>query len=63
MPASYRVGNGEYLRTAGIPQIAALAVPGVAGILVLTATGGLLGYRQAKAGRAVRATRTVRFMN
>lgn len=63
MPASYRVGYGEYLRTAGIPQIAALAVPGVAGILVLTATGGLLGYRQAKAGRAVRATGTVRFMN
>ncbi|MCV7153873.1 hypothetical protein [Mycolicibacterium pyrenivorans] len=63
MPASYRVGYGEYLRTAGIPQIAALAVPGVAGILVLTATGGLLGYRQAKAGRAVCTTRSVRFMN
>src|SRR5262249_500841 len=32
--ASYRVGYGEYLRTAGLSQVAALAVPGVTGILV-----------------------------
>jgi hypothetical protein len=61
--ASYRVGYAEYLRTAGISQVAALAVPGVAGMLVLTGAGGLLGYRQAKAGHAVRAARTARFVN
>ena len=56
MPASsYRIGYTEYLRTAGLPQVAALAVPGLAGILVLTGAGGLVGYRQAKAGHAVRA--------
>jgi hypothetical protein len=64
-PASYRVGYTDYLRTAGISQVVALAVPGVAGILVLTGAGGFVGYRQAKAGHAVR-TRTggaARFVN
>lgn len=64
MPAStYRVGYGEYLRTAGISQIAALAVPGLAGILVLTGAGGLVGYRQAKAGHSVRTRGIARFTN
>jgi len=64
MPASsYRVGYGEYLRTAGPSQIAALAVPGLAGILVLTGAGGFVGYRQAKSGRAVRTAGTARFVN
>jgi hypothetical protein len=57
------VGYGEYLRSAGISQIAVLALPGVAGILVLTGAGGLLGYRQAKAGHAVRTGRVARFTN
>jgi hypothetical protein len=61
--SSYRVGYGEYLRTARTSQIAALAVPGLAGILVLTGAGGFVGYRQAKAGRGVRLIGTVRFMN
>jgi hypothetical protein len=59
---SYRVGYGEYLRSAGISQVAALAVPGVTGILVLTGAGGLVGYRQAKAGLAVRSGSTARFV-
>jgi hypothetical protein len=64
VPAStYRIGYTEYLRTAGIPQVAALAVPGVAGMLVLTGAGGFVGYRQAKAGLAVRTGATARFVN
>lgn len=59
---SYRVGYGEYLRSAGISQVVALAVPGVTGILVLTGAGGLVGYRQAKAGLAVRSGSTARFV-
>ena len=63
-PAStYRSGYADYLRGAGFSQVAALAVPGLAGILVLTGAGGLVGYRQAKAGRAVRTSGTGRFMN
>lgn len=64
MPASsYRVGYGEYLRSAGLSQIAALAVSGVAGILLLTGAGGFVGYRQAKSGRALRTTGPARFIN
>jgi hypothetical protein len=60
--SSYRIGYTEYLRTAGLPQVAALAVPGLVGIMVLTGAGGLLGYRQAKAGHAVHVGATARFM-
>lgn len=62
MPASYRAGYGEYLRAAGVGQMAAVAVPGVTGILVLTGAGGLVGYRQARAGHTLRANGTARFM-
>jgi len=61
--ASYRIGYTEYLRSAGLSQVAALAVPGLGGMLVLTCAGGLVGYRQAKAGRAVHTTGTARFVN
>ncbi|GFG53797.1 hypothetical protein CQY20_13010 [Mycolicibacterium agri] len=60
--SSYRLGYTEYLRTAGLPQVAAVAVPGIVGILVLTGAGGLVGYRQAKAGHAVRVGGSARFM-
>jgi hypothetical protein len=62
-PTSYRVGYPEYLRTAGLSQVVALAGSGLAGMIVLTGAGGLVGYRQAKAGHAVRATSTARFVN
>ncbi|MHC9294645.1 hypothetical protein ACRCUN_19450 [Mycobacterium sp. LTG2003] len=61
-PASFRVGYTDYLRTAGVFEIAAVAVPGVAGILGLTGLGGLVGYRQAKAALSVR-NGTTRFMS
>ena len=61
--ASYRVGYTDYLRNAGISQVVALAAPGLAGMLVLTGAGGFIGYRQAKAGHAVRAGGTARFVN
>lgn len=61
MPASYRAGYGEYLRTAGMPQVIAVAVPGATGIMLLTGAGGLIGYRQARAGRAIRASSSGRF--
>lgn len=61
--ASYRIGYTDYLRNAGLSQVAALAVPGIAGMLVLTGAGGLVGYRQAKAGHAVHTSGTARFLN
>jgi len=62
-PSSFRIGYTEYLRNAGLSQVAALAVPGVAGMLVLTGAGGLVGYRQAKAGHAVHTNGVARFVN
>ena len=59
---SFRPGYGTYLRNAGLGQMAAVAIPGVAGILVLTAAGGLVGYRQARAGHSVHSTGTTRFV-
>jgi hypothetical protein len=61
--SSFRLGYGETLRGAGTSQLAALALPGVVGILILTAAGGLLGYRQARAGQVVRGRGGTRFMN
>ncbi len=62
VPASFRVGYGEYLRAAGPSQLVALVVPGVAGILALTGVGGFVGYRQAKAGHIVRTGGAARFV-
>jgi hypothetical protein len=60
---AYRAGYTESLRSAGLPQLAALALPGLAGILVLTGAGGLVGYRQARAGQRIRPSGIARFMN
>ena len=62
-PESFRAGYSEYLRTAGVTQMAALALPGVTGILLLTAGGGFIGYRQAKAGHTVRTEGIARFLH
>ncbi|MBE9616491.1 hypothetical protein IRJ33_01540 [Mycolicibacterium smegmatis] len=60
-PASFRAGYTDYLRTAEVFDIVAVAVPGTAGLLGLTGLGGLVGYRQAKAGVVVRSSAS-RFM-
>ena len=44
-------------------ELAGVALPGLAGIFGLTALGGLVGYRQAKAGHAVRTAGTARFLH
>lgn len=62
VPTAFRAGYPEYLRDAALAEIAGMALPGVAGLMVLTGVGGLMGYRQAKAGHAVRAAGTARFL-
>ncbi|WP_233213615.1 hypothetical protein [Mycobacterium hubeiense] len=59
---SFRIGYPDYLRTAQISQLMAVALPGVAGILILTGAGGFVGYRQAKAGHTIRPG-SARFMS
>jgi hypothetical protein len=59
----FRPGYPDYLRAAGLSEVAAVAVPGFAGILTITCAGGLLGYRQARAGRATAPSRAARFVS
>lgn len=61
-PESVRLGYPEYLRQASITELAAVALPGLAALVGLTALGGLLGYRQAKAGYLLRTAGAGRFL-
>ena len=45
---------GELLLPVSLWALAAGALPGVGGLVILVSTGARLGYRQAKAGFAVR---------
>lgn len=58
----FRPGYPDYLRAAGLSEVAAVAVPGFAGIITLTAAGGLVGYRQARATSSA-PSRAQRFVN
>jgi hypothetical protein len=62
-PPSVRAGYSEYLRTAGVTEMASFALPGISGILLLTAGGGFIGCRQAKTGYAVRTEGIARFLH
>jgi hypothetical protein len=57
-----RLGYPEYLRDADFAEVAVVALPGLGGIIAITALGGFLGHRQAKAGYVLRAAGTARFL-
>jgi hypothetical protein len=57
-----RQGYTEYLRSPGLPQLAGAALPGVAGILLMTFGGAVVGYRQADAGRMIRSSAAARYL-
>jgi hypothetical protein len=54
--------TNEYLRSPRLSEMAAGALPGVAGMLIMTATGICLGYRQAMAGQLLRPQGADRFL-
>lgn len=69
LPASPAGGQsprvGAYPRSMTGPtlaEIAAVALPGVAGLLFLTFSGGMIGYRQANSARFVRTAGAERFL-
>ncbi|MGV0837597.1 hypothetical protein [Mycolicibacterium thermoresistibile] len=58
----HRLGYPQYLRSARGAEIAAVALPGAAGLVLLTIGGAFIGYRQANAGRMVRVNSAQRFL-
>lgn len=57
-----RVGYSRYLRNPTMGQLAAVALPGVAGLMFLTFGGGVIGYRQANSIRFIRLQGAERFL-
>ncbi len=57
-----RLGYPDEFRGADLGHVAALALPGLAAIAGMTALGGMLGYRQAKASYVLRAAGAGRFL-
>ena len=54
-------GLGDLPRAASLWALAAVALPGIGGLLFLTLAGVRIGYRQAKAGFALRAAGIAHF--
>lgn len=57
----FRQAFRELVKSPSLAALAVTALPGVAGILILTAAGARLGYRQAKAQLALKAAGIARF--
>lgn len=55
-------GYPRYLRTPTAGELAMVALPGVAGLMFLTVSGGVIGYRQANSSRYVRSAAVARFL-
>jgi hypothetical protein len=52
----------EYLRSPRLSEMAAGALPGVVGMLIMTVGGVCLGYRHAMAGQLLRPQGADRFL-
>ncbi len=50
------------IRNPTVGELTVLALPGVAGLLVFTLSGGVIGYRQANSARLLRAQDAARFL-
>jgi hypothetical protein len=59
-PAS--VGYPRYVRNPTAGELALVALPGAVGLLMLTFSGGLIGYRQANSARLIRTESAARFL-
>jgi hypothetical protein len=57
-----RLGYPRSLRNPTAAELAVLALPGTAGLVLLTLSGGVIGYRQANTARFIRTQSTARFL-
>lgn len=58
----YRAGYSGYLQRASTTELTAVAVPGVAGIFLVTTSGAFVGYRRAKVGNLIQPAGISRFV-
>lgn len=61
-PPPVRLGYPDELRDADLAKVLSTALPGLAAMAGMTALGGLIGYRQARAGYLLRAAGAGRFL-
>jgi hypothetical protein len=57
-----RLGYPRQLRNPTPGELALVALPGIAGLLMFTFSGGLIGYRQANSARVLRTQSAARFL-
>ncbi|WP_254849200.1 hypothetical protein [Mycobacterium sp. GA-1841] len=62
MPESFRVGYADYLRTADTTDLLFAVLPGLGGMVLLTAVGGAAGFRQARAAQRLPSPQIARFL-
>ncbi|OBA84719.1 hypothetical protein A5662_04995 [Mycobacteriaceae bacterium 1482268.1] len=61
-PIEARIGYADYLRTATVAGLLAVALPGAAGLVAATAAGAFVGYRQALAAQTLPPSNVARFL-
>jgi hypothetical protein len=57
-----RAGHPQSLRQPTVSELSVIALPGVAGLMFLTFSGSVIGYRQANSARFIRTTPAARFL-
>lgn len=62
VPESFRLGYTDYLRTASTSDLLFAVLPGLGGMLLMTAAGGVVGFRQARAAQTLPAPQIARFL-
>ncbi|WP_454790146.1 hypothetical protein [Mycolicibacterium lutetiense] len=62
VPESFRLGYADYLRMASTSDLLFTVLPGVGGMLLMTAAGGAVGFRQARAAQTLPSPQIARFL-
>jgi hypothetical protein len=62
IPETFRIGYADYLRVANTTDLLFAVLPGLAGMVLLTAAGGAVGARQARAARTLPSPQIARFL-
>jgi hypothetical protein len=62
IPETFRIGYADYLRVADTTDLLFAVLPGLAGMVLLTAAGSAVGVRQARAARTLPSPQIARFL-